>query len=173
MVKSDDKRALESFYNDQKKVFIKWGSSRFDCDSDTLIDVYQDAIVLLYFNIKEDKILSFETTAEAYLFGIARNLLLKRSIRAKKIQLVDEIPPDLERLDYSIYDRMESDHINHQLETAFKKLKGKCKEIIYLYYYNRFSLESIAQRLNYTNSDVVKSRKNQCMKSLRKILDTE
>lgn len=120
MIKSDDKQALDIFYNEQKEGFLKWGRARFDCDLDTLVDVYQDAIVTLYFNIKENKIQAFETTADAYLFGIARNLLLKKSIRSKKIELVEEIPVALESLDYSLYDRMDSDHISYQLETAFK-----------------------------------------------------
>jgi len=173
MIKSDNRQALEIFYNEQKENFINWGKPRFDCDLDTLVDVYQDAIVTLYFNIKENKIQNFETTANAYLFGIARNLMLKKSIRSKKTELIEESSPHLENLDYNPYDRIDSDHLSYQLEAAFKQLKDKCREIIYLYYYNRFSLESIANKLKYTNTDVVKSRKNQCMKALRKILDTE
>lgn len=170
-MRSNDRAGLEVFYNENKTGFINWAQSRFDCDQDTLVDTYQDAIVTLFFNIKEGKIESFDSTAEAYLFGIARNLLLKKNIKSKREPSVDDFSFIPQELDYDIYNRMDSDHNKYQLEEAFKKLKEKCRNIIYFYYYHRFSLDAIAHRLGYGNTDVVKSRKNQCMKNLKAILE--
>ena len=171
MVKTDDKLALEHFYTEQRLSFISWASLHFDCDKDTIIDVYQDAIVTLYFNIKEGRVVEFDNTGEAYLFGIAKNLLLKRNIKNKKTKLVDGISESLTKgFDYEIYDKMNKDHFNHELAKALKEMHEKCKKIIYLYYYHKNSLESIAQKLEYNNTDTVKARKNQCMKKLKVLL---
>jgi len=46
----------------------------------------------------------------------------------------------------------------------------KCKEIVYMFYYHKFSLESISERIGYSSTDAVKTRKNQCMKKLKLLL---
>lgn len=171
MIKTNDKIGLEHFYNEQRQSFVAWASRSYDCDQDTIIDVFQDAVVTLYFNIKENKVVDFNHTAEAYLFGIAKNLLLKRNIKNKKTKLVDGISESLTSgFDYEIYNKMDRDHFKHELEEAFRLMQTKCKEIIYLYYYDKNSLESIAEKLEYNNTDTVKARKNQCMKKLKILL---
>jgi len=89
-VKANDRMALANFYNKEKTGFINWARSRFDCDADTIIDVYQDSIVTLYHNIVQNKITSFDISPGAYLFGIARNLMLKKSATNKKTVLMDD-----------------------------------------------------------------------------------
>lgn len=176
LVKTNDRKALEVFYHDQKESFFVWAKRRFDCDDDTIIDVFQDAIVTLYFNVKEDRITKFEINVEAYLFGIAKNLLLKKNLKAKREKLVGEFKEwEPQLIDVNIYNRfnVDKDHFNYELQKAFRSMQSKCKSIIQLYYYHRFTLESIANRLGYNNTDTVKARKNQCMKQLRALLQNK
>jgi len=171
LVKSDNRIALEQFYLDQKSTFLRWANSHFDVDEDTIIDVYQDAIVTLYFNVNEGKIEDFRSSVEAYLFGIARNLLIKQTIKNQKVELIESNTDfDDRNLDYNIYERIDADHFNFELKSAFDKMQAKCREIIMLYYYNKFTLDSIAKKLKYNNSDTVKARKNQCMKKLKELM---
>ncbi len=172
-IKSDHKGTLEKFYNEQKSGFMSWARSRFDCDQDTIVDVFQDAIVTLYHNIKEGKITGFETTPGAYLFGIARNLMLKRNLKDRRTTLTDDMSRETgEQLDYNIFDRIEDDHRRHLIAEGFRKLKDSCRDILTLFYYHNYSMESIMNRLEYGSVDTVKSRKNQCMNKLKQIIQS-
>ncbi len=59
----------------------------------------------------------------------------------------------------------------NQFVTAhLEKLGEPCHSILKLFYYDSFSMESIAVKLDYKNTDVVKSQKLRCIKELRKAL---
>jgi RNA polymerase sigma-70 factor (ECF subfamily) len=42
-----------------------------------------------------------------------------------------------------------------------------CKSILRYYYYKRFSMEAIAETMQYKNADTVKSQKVRCIKELQ------
>lgn len=169
--KRDEKQALEGFYNAQKENFIKWASHRFDTDRDNLLDVYQDAVIVLYTNALDGKLDDVQSSPEAYLFGIARNLLLKKTEKGKRVDYQEEINEEqINNLDLSLYRKFDEDHNKKILAEAFEKLKEGCKQILTMYYFNKFRMDVIKDRLGYDNTDVVKSRKHQCMKSLQKIM---
>lgn len=172
-VKQNDRKALTVFYNAQKQTFTSWAKKRFSCDTDTIVDVYQDAVVTLYHNVLQDKIVGFTHTPEAYLFGIAKNLMYKRSEKDKRTVLVEDISEEInDKLDYEIYDRIDNEHRRTELATAFRQLKENCSKLLTLFYYQKYSTDAIMHHLQYSSVDVVKSRKNQCMKQLKKILLT-
>ncbi len=172
IVKSNNRQKLKEFYLINKDKFTSWASKRYEVDKDTIIDVYQDAIVTLYQNIMEDKVTSFTIAPGAYLFGIAKNILNKRSLRSKKMKLTDDINTEgAALLDYEIYDKIENEHRAQLLQNALRKLKDNCREILTLFYYERNSIESIMHKMNYGSTQVVKTRKNQCMKTLREIFE--
>lgn len=170
-IKHNQKNHLEDFYITQRENFLRWARSRYDLDSHELLDVYQDAVIVLYTNAIEGKLEGVEKSAEAYLFGIAKNLLMKASIKGKRTSYQEEIrEEDVNSLDHSLYQKFDDDHNKKILAEAFKKLKGGCKEILTMFYFNKFRMDVIQERLGYDNTDVVKSRKHQCMKSLQKII---
>ncbi len=172
-VKQNDRKALTVFYNAQKESFVAWAKKRFSCDMDTIVDVYQDAVVTLYHNVLQDKIVAFTHTPEAYLFGIAKNLMYKRSEKDRRTVLVEDISDGItDKLDYEIYDRIDNEHRRSELAAALRQLQENCSKLLTLFYYRKYSTEAIMHHLHYSSVDVVKSRKNQCMKQLKKIMST-
>ena len=172
-VKQNDRHALTVFYNTQKQSFMSWAKNRFGSDTDTIVDVYQDAVVTLYHNILQGKIVEFTHTPEAYLFGIAKNLMYKRSAKDKRTVLVEDISEEInDNLDYEIYNRIDNEHRQSELAAALGKLQENCSKLLTLFYYQKYSTEAIMHRLQYSSVNVVKSRKNQCMKQLKKIMST-
>lgn len=172
-IKNNDRKAIALFYGSQKESFVAWARSRFDCDLDTIIDVYQDAIVTLYHNVLKGKITEFTHTPEAYLFGMTKNLMYKRTEKNRRLVLKEDVTEDFDDiLDYNIYQRIDSEHKAKQLTIAFSQLQENCTKLLKMFYYQRFSTEAIMHRMEYSSVDVVKSRKNQCMKQLKKIMST-
>lgn len=168
---TDHEKSLSTFYDSQRKNFLTWARSRFDADVDTLLDVYQDSIIVLYNRVIEGRTTEIKTSPEAYLFGVARNLLLKRTIQIKRVtkteNIFDFIPDEGET---DLYDSFDKDHNKMILSQGLNKLDNSCRQILELFYYRRYKLEAIKEHLKYENTDVVKSRKYQCMKKLKKII---
>ncbi len=172
LFKSNHSKALNAFYESQRESFFSWAGRKFKLDDNLAADIYQDAIIVLYNAVIENKVDHVLSTPQAYLFGIARNMLFKRTERDKKMQYVDEFK------DYAfggvnddIQQMYENEEVKSKIASALNKLKDGCQMIIKLFYYHRYTTEAIAERLGYDNTDVVKSRKYQCMKELKKLFN--
>jgi DNA-directed RNA polymerase specialized sigma24 family protein len=53
-----------------------------------------------------------------------------------------------------------------QITKAIEKLPEDCQQVLQLFYFNEYDMESIAREMNYKNSDTAKSKKSVCMKNL-------
>lgn len=56
------------------------------------------------------------------------------------------------------------------LQTAYRKLGQKCREVLRLFYYEGKKLDEIQQTLRYDSKDTVKSQKSRCLKQLKEIV---
>jgi len=169
---TNHQKSLGEFYDSQRSNFLSWARSRFDADVDTLLDVYQDAIIVLYNRVIEGRVDDIASSPNAYLFGIARNLLLKRTIQMKRTTSTEnilEFIPDKGETD--LYDNFEKEHKKVIISEGLNKLDASCRKILELFYFRRYKLDAIREHLNYENTDVVKSRKYQCMKKLKSFIE--
>lgn len=168
--KASPELGIEQLYLAHKSKYLSWAKSNYNVDHNSLLDVYQDAIIILYNHIKNNKLDELQSSIEAYLFGITKNLLLKKIKKNKKIDYVEAVDDRyLESVNFNIYSD-ENDDLNQQkLQKAFAKLGVNCREILTLFYYERYSLESIQNELSYGSTGAVKSRKYQCLKKLKDI----
>jgi RNA polymerase sigma-70 factor (ECF subfamily) len=54
----------------------------------------------------------------------------------------------------------------------YEKLAEPCKSIIKMFYYDKRSMQEIAQSLGYKSEDVAKNQKARCLKSARSALNS-
>lgn len=171
LFKSNDASVLNDFYNSQRSYFFSWALKRFDLDEDNIADIYQDAVIVLYKNIVQGKTGHVKGTVVEYLFGIAKKLTLKKSIKLKKTFLTENVNSNDEGvLESESWDKFEKHELKEKLKEALSSVGENCKEIISLYYLQRYNLEEISEIMNYDNAGVVKSRKYQCMKKIKSLL---
>lgn len=162
---------ISNLYEEQRQPFINWARSKYSLDDDEILDVYQDSIIVLYNRLKKGDLELITNSIQAYLFGICKNLMIKKSEKKKRIQLTEDFKDRLlQPTDFDLYDKIEIDHQKALIANGLNQLKENCKRIIYLFYYHRFSLEGIKEEMDYSSVDVAKSRKNQCLKKLRDLL---
>ncbi|MEM9921247.1 MAG: sigma-70 family RNA polymerase sigma factor [Bacteroidota bacterium] len=170
-IKAGRPEAYRELYGQHRSDFLRWASKRFDLDQDELTDVFQDAVVAFYTAIVEERITSLESSPAAYLFGIARKMLLKKSSLHKRTNLVAEVDDSMiEQVDLKLYQKMEADHQSQLIRQAIDQLGSSCQKLIRLFYFHRYSTEAIKERMGYNSSDVVRSQKLKCIKQLRKIV---
>ena len=110
------------------------------------------------------------TRIEAYLFTICKNKWYKELAKRKNKPHLVMIPPSLnQESDGEVVQKIEEKERNALIKYILNKLDENCREILVLFYYQKLSLESIAEEIGYDGVNSVKSRKYTCMKKLKKI----
>ena len=164
-IREGKRELMEEFYVETKEEFLGWGQSFSSLPGEELIDIYQDAQLIFYERIVSGKLRELRSQPKTFLIGIAKNLILSKhrmSIREQDARAsiakeeFDPAPVDQGLEDLS---RLAMKLLNEMAEP--------CKTILNLFYYNSQQLATIAEQLNYKNTDVVKSQKSRCLKSLK------
>lgn len=126
-------------------------------------DVFQDAIISLLTGIREDKFAG-QSSLYTYLYAISKNLWYKRfnrSVRADAYRNTLEegttAAPDI----YLVAD----DH-QRQIHELLGNLKDKCREVLLLWA-QKYAMKEIASQLGYRNEQVVRNKKNLCLRELK------
>ncbi len=167
LAKDQDKAFMYLYRNTYKTVQAM--ITRNNGKEEDAKDVFQDALIVVHKNLRKE---DFELSCQigTYVYSIARNLWLK-SLRNKKVHLnIDdqihdfiEIPEDT---DAFILRAQRQD----QLENMVQHLKGDCKRVLKLYYYERLKMFDIANKMGYSTEQVAKNKKSSCLKKLRHLL---
>ena len=166
-IRAGDEKALTILYRDNKRAvaaFTLRNSGTLE-DAD---DLLQEAVIILWEKVNGG---TFEHTAKlsTFIFAIVRNLWLRRLARRRK-----EIPQDMEadiQADVSspLDDLIQSENAE-AVKNALERLGNPCKQLLLLYYWQKLSMEAIAQQMGFAGADTVKSKKYQCKKALERLL---
>lgn len=166
-IKTNDRTVLgELFIINEKPIasYIQKNGGSFSDAQDYL----QDAIIILWQKVNSET-LDLSAKISTYLFAIAKNKWMAESRRRKKHDYDIEKLEKLSTNNDSLLDIIE-DEENSALKGALQKIGSPCKELLLMYYFEERKMADIAVRMNFANSDVVKSKKYQCKKALEEIL---
>lgn len=123
-------------------------------------DILQNIYLEVYKNI--DKV-----SDKNYVFGIAKNVLKKyyrfKFLRKDDTEITDNIKSNI-NLEKIVMDKFDTELVWKYL----KKKNNNIAKIIYLYYYEDFTIKEIANSLNLTESNV-KNYIYRTLKELRRI----
>lgn len=168
-IKEGNQGFLKDLYEQNRQKFIKWLCWNYNCDEEDAKDAYQKSFSILYFNIVDEKITELKSGLETYLFGIGKNVIKKIFRSNPRYSVVDEVQEHLiSNVDY--FDIEEKQHQSLMVEKILKQVGDPCKTLLELYYFHRYSMESIATHLSYKNEGVVKKKKFLCLKKIREML---
>ena len=163
-----DRKALAAVYMDYKSAFIAYARG-FSLEEYEILDIYQDASIVLFEKAIDQKLVTITCTVKTYLFSIGKYMIYEKLRKNKKT--INSKTTNLTAYNYEVhYDELILSDQQKQLKTAFVKLGEQCQKLLNLFYYNGYTLDEITISLNYTNKDVVKSQKSRCMKQLRAII---
>lgn len=165
-----DPQALQALYSQHRSSFIAWAIKQFRCETEDAADLYQDAVIILYENAIQGKVVG-SGKLSTYLFGIGRNLILKQVSKYQKFTDADALPEHEGNLAEGWVDApLELNERQVLLQGALASLGEACRRLLVRFYYDRYSTEAIMAEFGYKSSDVVKSQKARCMRGLRKML---
>jgi RNA polymerase sigma factor (sigma-70 family) len=167
-IRKGDQTVLNGLYLKYRKIFEQWAMNHYKIDEDLSAEVYQQAFIAFYYNVKEGKLTHLSSSLKTYLFSIGKNILREHFKAAQKTP--EPLEVSLEGLDYSITDKYDQMHNKTIVGQLLVRIGEPCKSVLELYYFYDYSLESIAATLNYKTEQIAAKRKFICLKQLRAML---
>jgi len=171
-VKNNNPQVLKNLYvsNYPKiEIFVLRNSG----SKDQAKDIYQDAFLAVWQNIKQDKFVpQTESSINGYIYTIAKNKWLDvlRSQGYKKTIVTSQLGhfeiKDEENND--IDDDILKDKRLEDVMLAFKNLGDACKSLLRMFYFEKKSMNLIAEELA-LDSASTRNKKYRCMQKLREI----
>ncbi len=173
-IKANDEDVFAMLY---KKNYTKVASHILKNNGtiDQAKDVFQEALIAVWHNVRADKFVSESPSAiHGYLFTIAKNKWTDylRSQRYKKTIISDDVMTNVK--DDDVYETSESNVFEQRLEIAkkaFVHLGKECQSLLERFYYEKKSMQMIAQELALDPASA-RNKKYRCMQKLRELVNT-
>lgn len=142
---------LDAYYLEQREIFIGWAQENYELTKSEAIELLQLAIISLYENIVSGKIISLEHKLEAYLYGIAKNILARELKGQNK---------DLQNHHIAFQPTFEqglNDTFREMTREVIEKMSEPGISILKLKYFHHLKLDSIGKKLKYKNKALIPS----------------
>jgi RNA polymerase sigma factor (sigma-70 family) len=165
-IRNGNPDGLSLIYKQYRENFISWCSKTYSCSSEESKDIYQNAVVILYENTVSGKFNGTQASVKTYLFAIGKNKA--RETFRKNNRMVS--------YDYNEDDTFANDEPSgfpeediQVVQQSLNELGDPCKQLLERHYFQRETMEEIAKRMGYKNSDTAKNQKYKCLLRLRAI----
>ncbi len=139
-------------------------------------DVFQEAILVLIRKAR-DKDFVLKISVNAFLYGVVRNLWLKKLQKEKKSKIDLVLDEDIgnklksKLSDISMLEIVEDRpeiSLNKAVQRAISALAKECRELLLDFYVLKLSLAELAQDRGLSDK-YAKQKKHRCMQRLRKL----
>ncbi|MEM9821344.1 MAG: sigma-70 family RNA polymerase sigma factor [Bacteroidota bacterium] len=129
-------------------------------------DVFHDALIV-FFNQVKNSDFSINSTVKTYFYSICRNLWLMQLRKAKRnVELKDQHEQIV--LDEDLFETLEMNEKKRLLLRLLNELGEECQRILDLFYFRKLKIKQIQQSLQLASEQVVKNKKGNCLKKIRK-----
>ena len=177
-------RKQESVLNDFIKKYrertLAFLNKYFQLSKEDCEDVFQEASIRLFHSALEGKLDNLSSSLYTYFIGICKNKAHEQIRTNNKILLVsldnhendrdnEVIVCKAEKI-LQLIDENEKYRIRRQkiVQDIVKQLPSPCNELLWAYYRDALSMETIACMFGYANPNTVKVTKHRCMEKFSK-----
>lgn len=167
-IRQGDLKVFDVLYPKYRDEFCQWLKKSYQLDEESCKDIYQQSIVILFENVRDEKLVKLTSSLKTYIFSIGRNKAREHMSYVKKHVLNQDYKFDsIDSIELG--DNIEELQLS-TIETCLSELKNPCKGIIIDFYYHKKSMDVIAKRFGYKNTDSAKNQKSKCMRKLRTLV---
>lgn len=167
-IRKNDRTVLGELFIEYERLVIDQ-VRRLGGNTTAAEDLLQEAIIVLWQNVISGR---FEVTSKisTYIAAVVKNRYLSEQRKKGSTRpLSTEINP--KDPDPSPLDLFLDQEKNRLIDEAMHKLNEVCRKILIMFYFEKRALADIALSLNFANEQVAKSKKYQCKKALKDILN--
>lgn len=143
-------------------------------DQDDIDDLFQQSCVVLMQKVKDGAVtVSREGALFSYLVQIGKltacNLIKKKSAISidDMVTIPDYLHKDDEDYDISVDEKQQAQ--DEFIDRVFDRIPSECKELFKYFYWERKTMDDIANILGMSNADSAKTKKSKCMKKVKDI----
>ena len=159
-IKSGDEEILLHLYKEYnnliKSFIIKNGGNDENID-----DIVQDTIISLWKNVQKPTFL-LQAKLSTYIIAIAKNKWFKELKKQNRFRRVDATHSR------TIKASNTSNNLDHAIIVKIvQQMDETCRKLLAYFYFDGLNNKSIAEKLNFANTNTVKSKKYQCFKKLQ------
>lgn len=179
--KDENEIKLEAFAKEQWQKTRAFLLSRYSLSEDECADVFQESLIILWRNIKENKVEAegLGMSSSTYFMTICRNKTMELlRHKSKYLTTSYEVNPSKEHYDYQGEQvekilSLENESENAQKEKEalvrdiVKDLPSPCNELLWGYYGDGHSMKMLAEMFNYASENAVKVTKHRCCEKFR------
>ena len=175
---ADETRFLDQFYLSHRTEFMKWSYKTYGLPPEAAVDIYQDAVIVLFEKYREGKLAGLRSTVKTYFYGIAKNLIFIHLKKQSRQMAYADVFPNSDVADTQHCKDVDAsrDWVEDTIEIisrAVDNLSVRGQEIIHLFYYEKKSLREITGILGYSSEDVTKTTKMRYKKALKQMVENE
>ena len=171
---------LNRFIADEKSKVLAYLRKTFSISDDDLSDIYQEASVALFVNIRDGKLTNLTSSLSTYFLRICINQTLKFMGKQKKVILLfddsrltskDSFRPDkIDELYQLCTEDEESEKVSHSekmVQNIIESMPDTCKNVFQGYYWDNLTTTTIADMFGFANANSVKTQKYKCLQKFR------
>lgn len=151
-----DEKALEFLYQKYYRMMTKLVITNSGTE-DEARDVYQDALIVFWQKATSGNLV-LTSKMSTFIYSICQNLWRKELDRKKRLSN--------EEKDTSVTLDTESAEREKILAKCIDQLGETCKKVLMFYYFEEMSMQDIADKLGFANTDTAKTKKYKCKKKL-------
>ena len=158
-------RLIGKIYDLYRKEFCLYLRKKLWRNQDVILDIYQDAFMVLCNKIYEDKLNAdlLQSSLKTYLFGVGDKLTFNINRKKSNLHNDDSIGiPDIPDDEPGLGEENEK-----MIQTAVKEMGEPCHTILVKQYWENKGVEEIAAEMKYKNKDAAKTQKYKCIQKLK------
>jgi RNA polymerase sigma factor (sigma-70 family) len=168
-IKNGDRTQLAVIYRSYRSEFISWLMNNYHCSREEAKDAYQVSVGTLYQNIMNNTITELKSSVKTYIFAIGKNKILEE--KKESSHLIHSAQDVLFIPEISKWENEDYEKKLEMVESCLIKLGEPCRTLLELFYYHDISMDAIAEKMHYKNSNTTKNLKHKCLMRLRKIFE--
>lgn len=158
-----DEKSLEFLYKKYYRMMTKLVITNSGTEEEAR-DIYQDALVVFWQKATSGNLV-LTSKISTYIYSICQNLWRKELDRKKRLSR--------EEKDVAVSQDMDSHERNKIVRNCIEQLGDTCKKVLMYYYFEEMSMQDIAERLGFANTDTAKTKKYKCKKKLDELIKAQ
>ncbi|UII20965.1 RNA polymerase sigma factor [Fulvivirga ligni] len=158
-----EENALEYLYKKYYRMMTKLVISNSGTEQEAK-DIYQDALVVFWQKATSGNLV-LTSKISTYLYSICQNLWRKELDRKRRLSHEEKDGEEYIDVDTAERSKIITDCIG--------QLGDTCKKVLMFYYFDGLSMQDIADKLGFANTNTAKTKKYKCKKKLDELVKSQ
>jgi RNA polymerase sigma factor (sigma-70 family) len=163
----EDDRVLKRLYVDVfpkvRSYILKHSGTKEEAE-----DLFQDCVLIIYTKSSEQTLGEVDNIG-GFMMQIIKNLWINRVKRKARQQYMDVLPEFSEEL--GLVEMLENEEKTKLIHWMLDQIGDKCRDLLLLSVFQKFSMEEIAVKLGYTSANAAKTNNYRCKEKLIQLIE--